>query len=455
MDIKSPVIVTALYDIGRDNWEKFTQSYGGYIHWMERTLSLNANIVIYTQSRFKDEIETYRRKYDPEFEKTILIVQELEELEAYKMYNQKLNDLMFSDVFLTKAHFDVPEMTKPLYNVIMFNKVFWLKDTVDKGYFNNDLVIWADAGGLREPVERYANIVWPNLERLNQCDPNKITYFSHNANFDVWDKQFHSLSQIRNIQGTAFFVPSKLIDFLVTEITTTIDESIDGQYIGSDEKIFDIAYVRNKDMYKLIKCTWREYYKLFKDPPIRLDPKKLKVIVARYNEDINWVKELDYEVIVYNKNIDDYDVFSNNLPNVGREGHTFFNYIVTNYEYLPEYVAFLQGDPQPHCNDFIDIINKFDFSVDFKPIGPLFEETTDIQHINDQVTDYAKRIGFDITLPLYYVRGGQYIISRNQIHKNPKEYYEKILDTISHEVYPFDGLNIEKTLFQIYGIYRP
>ena len=42
MDIKEPVLVTALYDIGRDNWEKFTQSYGGYIHWMERTLSLDS-----------------------------------------------------------------------------------------------------------------------------------------------------------------------------------------------------------------------------------------------------------------------------------------------------------------------------------------------------------------------------------------------------------------------------
>ena len=70
-----PVIVTALYDIGRDKWEKFTQSYGGYIHWMELTLSLDSEMVIYTQERFREEIIEYRKKYDPTLTKTILIVQ--------------------------------------------------------------------------------------------------------------------------------------------------------------------------------------------------------------------------------------------------------------------------------------------------------------------------------------------------------------------------------------------
>ena len=122
MDIKKPIIVTALYNIGRDKWEKFTQSYGGYIHWMERTLSLNSDIVIYTESKFYEEIKSYRIKYDPNLNRTKFVIQELEDLIAHKLYNQKLENLMFSEEFLKKVHFDVPEMNKPLYNVIMFNK---------------------------------------------------------------------------------------------------------------------------------------------------------------------------------------------------------------------------------------------------------------------------------------------------------------------------------------------
>jgi hypothetical protein len=213
--------------------------------------------------------------------------------------------------------------------------------------------------------------------------------------------------------------------------------------------------VRDKNNYHLIKCTWREYFDILKNPPIKLNKTKLKVIVARYNENIEWVQKIKYDTIIFNKNKNESHLFENNLPNVGREGHTFFSYIVNNYEYLPEYLAFLQGSPIEHCNNFIDEINNFGFDVEFKPLGPLFEETTTIEHINQEILGYSKKIGFEVTFPVYYVRGAQYIVSRDLIYKKPKSYYEKILDTLSHEVYPWDGLNVEKTLFQIYNIYKP
>lgn len=264
MAISKPTIVTALYDIGRDNWEKFTQSYGGYIHWMERTLSLDSKIVIYTESKFYEEIKRYRLKYDPQLEKTIFVIQELDQLTAYKLYNQKLEELMFSDEFKSKAYFDVPEMTKPLYNVIMFNKVFWLKHCVENKFFDNDMVIWADAGGLREPVDVYKLITWPNTDKLNTIDQNKIIFFSHKENFGIHDNQWHSLSQVRNIQGTAFMVPSHMINWFTDQFIETIDTSLEDRFIGSDEKMLDITYLKNKEKYHLIQCTWREYFNIFK-----------------------------------------------------------------------------------------------------------------------------------------------------------------------------------------------
>ena len=104
IEIKKPVIVTALYDIGRDKWEKFTQSYGGYMHWFWRTLSLDSEIVIYTQERFNNEILDYRKKYDPEMKKTVIVNQELEELESYKIYNERLEKLMYSETFKNKVY---------------------------------------------------------------------------------------------------------------------------------------------------------------------------------------------------------------------------------------------------------------------------------------------------------------------------------------------------------------
>ena len=265
MAIKKPAIIMALYDIGRDNWDNFTVSYNTYLAWMRNTLSIDAYFVIYTEAKFYNKIVEYRREFDPELKKTVIAITPLEELDCYKLYNERLEKLMFSEEFKERDDHKVPEMTKPLYNVIMFNKLNFLKHAKDSKYFDADFLIWADAGGLREDISNYKGEVWPSLTKLNNLDENKITFFSHSAEFNIDDKPFHSMSQVRHIQGTAFFVPTHMIDDLVVEFNQTIEESLAAEYIGSDEKVFDITYCKNKHKYNLIQCTWRTYFNIFKN----------------------------------------------------------------------------------------------------------------------------------------------------------------------------------------------
>jgi FkbM family methyltransferase len=272
--IQNPVIVMALYDIGRDNWNHFTMSYNTYLYWMKNTLSLDANIVIYTEEKFANQILEYRKEFDPILNKTILIIKPLEELDCYKLYYESLTNLMNAESFKQKISHNVPEMTKPLYNIIMFNKLNFLKHTKDSNYFNNDFLIWADAGGLREGIANYKNKTWPSLEKINTLDNTKITFFSHSADFSISDKEFHALSQIRHIQGTAFFVPSILIDEFVEEFGKMVEECVSLGFIGSDEKILDLIYDKNSNKYTLIKCSWRTYFDIFREDTDSLDTKK-------------------------------------------------------------------------------------------------------------------------------------------------------------------------------------
>jgi len=265
MAIKNPVIVMALFDIGRDRWNSFTLSYNTYLYWMKNTLSLDANTVIYTEEKFVDTIKKYRQEYDLNLSKTIIIVKKIEELECYKLYYDSLSNLMFSDEFKRKIHTVVPEMDQPLYNIIMFNKLFFLQDTKNNNFFNNDMLIWADAGGLRESIQNYQNETWPSLNKINQLDNTKATFFSHNKNFHVNNPEYHSLSQIRNIQGTCFFIPSSIIDSIVEQFFKVVDDAIKNKYIGSDEKILDIMYTNSKIKHNLIKCNWRTYFNIFKN----------------------------------------------------------------------------------------------------------------------------------------------------------------------------------------------
>jgi hypothetical protein len=77
----------------------------------------------------------------------------------------------------------------------------------------------------------------------------------------------------------------------------------------------------------------------------------VRVIVSRYNEDLNWLNEYpftEFEYIVYNKGIND-DFCKNNviqvvnLPNIGREGHSYLWHIIAHYDHLANILVFFPG----------------------------------------------------------------------------------------------------------------
>lgn len=448
MDIKKTAIVTAIFDIGRDKWDNFTMSYHTYLWWMRNLLYLDTNLIIYTEERFKNDIINYRKEVDPNLEKTIIIIQPLESIEGYKTFFEPLNNLMTGEDFKKQVQFDVPEMTKPLYNVVMFAKLFYILDASRKNLFDADMYVWADAGVIRNDHPEM-NVKWPDIQKINELDNNKVTFFCHHPYVRVGDYRFHSLSQMRYIQGGAVFVPKRCVEDVCELFKITALDCISKGFVGSDEKIFDFVYLTDPNNYNLIQCGWREYIGLF------TTNKNLEVVIARYNENLDWSNELNYKVTIYNKNENDVNLFDCNLPNVGREGHTFFNHIVCNYDNLSDYTAFLQGKPDDHCRDFINEINNFDFKSEFKPLGVTQGLTMSYESINQQVQLFSQRMGFDITYPIYMAPGGQYIISKRLIHKKPKEFYVNILNSLSNDIYPQEGLDVEKTLFQIYGIYKP
>jgi hypothetical protein len=102
----------------------------------------------------------------------------------------------------------------------------------------------------------------------------------------------------------------------------------------------------------------------------------IKIVVARYNENIEWTKNFK-NVIIYNKGnklSDDYNEYI--LENVGREGHTYYKYIYDNYYNLDDYTIFLQGNPFDHSPNIIqninDLINKKDLCLEFEFLSEKF-----------------------------------------------------------------------------------
>lgn len=256
---------TFFFDIGRGNWDSFTVHNNTYMHWFKNFLALNVKLYIKTEEQFIPFIKEHRKFIDPEFKNTIIEASKVEDLEAYNLYNKKLEDLMFSEEFKKKMHHNqVPEMNKPLYNVLMFDKVCFLKDIINKNPFNTKFFSWVDTGFVRDESWVRNNSEWPDPAKL-VLKENRVRFFCINDNVrgTLRDKEYHCLSQIRLLKGTNFYLDGSCINELYRLFHKNVNECLSKGFIGSDEKIFDLCYLDNPGLFELVKCDWRQEFNLY------------------------------------------------------------------------------------------------------------------------------------------------------------------------------------------------
>ena len=85
----------------------------------------------------------------------------------------------------------------------------------------------------------------------------------------------------------------------------------------------------------------------------------LTVVVAHYNEDLQWLTELEERAVVYSKGDPTWNYQGaahwTNLPNIGREAHTYLYHIVHHYHDLSPITLFTQAGIEDSVEYFRDI----------------------------------------------------------------------------------------------------
>lgn len=177
------------------------------------------------------------------------------------------------------------------------------------------------------------------------------------------------------------------------------------------------------------------------------------IIVARYNEDLKWIKPF-VNTIVYNKGTALTEDFTQiTLDNVGREGHTYYKHIYDNYENLAEYNIFLQGNPFDHSPNIISNLNNYinnkDLHIDFEFLSERILSCNLIEcpyHAGLPLLQTYEKI-FDEkmeTLEFEFGAGAQFIVSKKTILKRPRNFYLKIIELLDKNISPIEGYVIER-----------
>ena len=77
---------------------------------------------------------------------------------------------------------------------------------------------------------------------------------------------------------------------------------------------------------------------------------KAYLVVSRFKENVDWIRNYTDNYIIYNKGDDDlYDFKQIKRPNIGGNQYDICQFIYENYENLPDLIAFCQGNPFDHC----------------------------------------------------------------------------------------------------------
>jgi hypothetical protein len=184
----NPVIVTALFDINRKS-KGDGRSIDDYLVWFKQTLSLKCDMIIYTEERFKQFIESNRTNRN----KTEIIIQKLEEIPFYNKKNE-INELITSVYFKSKMKdLNRIECYLPEYNIIQYSKFGWLKIAAEK-FEEYNYFFWMDAGCSRFFDGFDLNLNWPNTSKLPrdrltiQGNSNYLNMFkTFKVNEYIWD----------------------------------------------------------------------------------------------------------------------------------------------------------------------------------------------------------------------------------------------------------------------------
>lgn len=101
------------------------------------------------------------------------------------------------------------------------------------------------------------------------------------------------------------------------------------------------------------------------------------IVIARYNESLDWIVNIppEFEVFIYNKG--DKIVAPHllqkahhiiNRPNTGREAETYLFHMQTSLNATNTFTVFAQGDPFEHSPDFLQILSKWREWDDLQPM---------------------------------------------------------------------------------------
>ncbi|MBI2627533.1 DUF3431 domain-containing protein [Candidatus Nomurabacteria bacterium] len=201
------------------------------------------------------------------------------------------------------------------------------------------------------------------------------------------------------------------------------------------------------------------------------------LMVSNYNADISWILDYTDNYIIYDRSDTDewikpFDPKKvKKVPNIGWDIYDKFTYVIDNYNNLPEVIILAKGNFFRYISreEFDQVCNNTSFTplftkhhktylpVCFYDKDGMFNEinnswylrTFSIKYFNSY-NQFIKQFGLEIPKYVRFAPGSNYIVTKQNIHKHPKSFYEKLRQCLDYGATPGEAQIIERFLYTLW-----
>lgn len=194
---------------------------------------------------------------------------------------------------------------------------------------------------------------------------------------------------------------------------------------------------------------------------------KFSIVIAKYKENVDWINNINktINIYLYNKDCDYNNKNAINLPNIGRESHSYLYHIIKNYDNLDDIIIFTQGNYKEHNIDNImmlyekiNIFNVYSYEQDenlrilnnniiLNRTNLNFSEWIDI-YIEENLSNYLKENN-----KMYFNIGAIFCVKKENILSRSKDYYINLINQLNN-INPEEGHFIERIWYYIFNLHK-
>lgn len=142
--MKEITIVTAFFDIGRENWSGFERDNSKYIAYFKFWARMKNKLVVYTDKETAEKVSQIRDEFGLKDRTQIVIVDDIKTLDP-DMYERMARVLSNELAIKFRAKPNSPESYSALYNYVVYLKPYFIVDAVKRG-FADGMIAWIDFG---------------------------------------------------------------------------------------------------------------------------------------------------------------------------------------------------------------------------------------------------------------------------------------------------------------------